>query len=149
MDQRGDDLAPQFASTGISVRVGEGVLYGSRLSLVAPPICNAHPSVSRIARSYRSLCRSWVVACEDTLTSLYRVVSTREVRARSPALILRSRSHEKPAPTDRRDDFDHKELTASDQLQVSSSIERGQSCLSRRERARSARSLPSVWQRGQ
>jgi hypothetical protein len=76
--------------------VGEGVLYGSRLSLVAPPICNARPGVSRIARSYRSLCRSWVVACEDTLTSLYRVVSAQEVRARAPALILRSCSHEKP-----------------------------------------------------
>ena len=50
--------------------VGERILYGSRLSLVAPPVCNALPGVSRIVRSYRSLCRSWVVACEDTLTSL-------------------------------------------------------------------------------
>ena len=37
--------------------------------------------VLRFVRSYRSLCRSWVVACEDTLASRYSVASAAARRA--------------------------------------------------------------------
>jgi hypothetical protein len=58
--------------------VGEGVLAGSGLSLVGGPRRAKWIQASvALNRRRRTDCRSWVVACEDTLTSLHSIKTAR------------------------------------------------------------------------
>ncbi len=61
------DFALRLASLYV---VGEGVLSGSGLSLVSDPSGSVRNQASVALKEYwRTDCRSWVVACEDTLAS--------------------------------------------------------------------------------
>ena len=57
------------------MRSVRGVLFGSGLSLVAVRVISAEPGIGRSEASKRTDCRSWVVACEDTLTSLHSIAT--------------------------------------------------------------------------